>query len=538
MPIDARLNTTQAFIPLLSSQIGENVLRAKEEDKNFVVRYKYVGESIDKDIGIPCFVFGQNVMPTLQGISSVGYLMRLPEFIDVRSTAWDDVLVLQLGHENKVLFCPAQGKNLVSRNNSWVKTRDLISLPGICTSGFASLRTFLFYQRQELFEFDPALGVPISTSFNGLEPANIDGITNSNNFLIAWNQTTVFWSSTIDPLDFVPSLSSGAGSENPTPVRGKIVACLPATDGFVIYTTANAVMATWSGNIRFPWKFTEISGSAGIEQIQHVTYEANYPGHIAWTTAGLQLIQKSGAQQLLPEVTDFLAGRKVEEYLDPVRGYQNFFNEAAVSFDSVSQDWGTRVQQDSLLKEFSLPDPPKIKVALIASRYLVISYGWRREGLYDYAIVQDMSLSRFGKLKITHHDAFQYFAQAGETVTPRDSIGFLCPNGLVRTLDFSHREASEQGILILGRLKHQHGRGLELLEYGFTSEAKLELSPEVLISPDDINFYLASESHEKLLSKNISIYECRASGSSLGFLIRGKFSLTGVSMQFNLGGDR
>ena len=164
MPIDARLNTTQAFIPLLSSQIGENVLRAKEEDKNFVVRYKYVGESIDKDIGIPCFVFGQNVMPTLQGISSVGYLMRLPEFIDVRSTAWDDVLVLQLGHENKVLFCPAQGKNLVSRNNSWVKTRDLISLPGICTSGFASLRTFLFYQRQELFEFDPALGVPISTS--------------------------------------------------------------------------------------------------------------------------------------------------------------------------------------------------------------------------------------------------------------------------------------------------------------------------------------------------------------------------------------
>lgn len=70
MPV-ARLNTQIAYIPFLSTQVGQNVLRQTEYNKEFSVRSSFVGRTQqDKDIGIPIPIYGENILPTSQGWES------------------------------------------------------------------------------------------------------------------------------------------------------------------------------------------------------------------------------------------------------------------------------------------------------------------------------------------------------------------------------------------------------------------------------------------------------------------------------------
>jgi hypothetical protein len=70
--------------------------------------------------------------------------------------------------------------------------------------------------------------------------------------LLAWNETTLYWSSTTDPTDFTPSLATGAGSGGVQNIKGAITIAAPISTGLIVYSNQNAVAAVYSGNARFP----------------------------------------------------------------------------------------------------------------------------------------------------------------------------------------------------------------------------------------------------------------------------------------------
>lgn len=530
----ARLNTQIAYIPLLSSYLGQNVLNSLSWDKQFVVRANFVGETQqDKDIGIPGPIYGENILPNSIGWFSVNYLQKIRP--SDQGYKFNQLINLKSGTDTNTLFSPGQGRNLLNIDGVWSSVAYTGNFAGFVTSAYVKLKGLVFYQRQKLFLYDSSMGTTDDIQLDGLSLANIDGITNANNYLIAWNETTIFWSSNTDPLDFKPSLSSGAGSQNPTQVRGKIIACLPMADGFIIYTTSNAISATWSGNIRYPWSFNEIPGSSGIRSPEHVSYESNYDGHYAWTVDGLELITKSGARQMYPELTDFITGKLVEEYIGPT-GYQAQVN-TVPDFNSATQAELENIPGPNLLQKIRLEEEPWVKVTLVGSRYVILSYGYREKGQYDWAIVYDIALKRYGKLKFRHTDCFNYLPQTlGETQT-NEVIGFLQSDGSVHIIDPS-TYGQGHGILIYGRLKDRQGQWIDL--EGIKIQSLRKETPQLFVYPSlsgnridqpEIPF-LAEDSGET------KEWYCRTGGDSVNFVLAGQFSLASLLIEYNIGGSR
>lgn len=533
MPV-ARLNTQVAYIPLLSSWIGENVLAPQEIDKNFVVRSSFVGNTQqDKDIGIPMPIYAENVLPLTHGWESVSYGHKIKRMRG--EERFDQLINLKSGNTENVLFSPGQGRNYTVRNGQWLLGPQLGNFAGFVTSAFLKLKTYVFYQRHLLLVWDGNHSVPQQVNFSALNIQNIDGVCAANNYLIAWNETSIFWSSTLDPLDFTPSLSSGAGTQNPTQVRGKIIACLPMADGFIIYTSANAISASWSGNIRYPWNMKEIPGSSGIRSPEHVSYDSNFDGHYAWTLDGLQLISKSGARPIYPEFSDFIAGKTVEEYIGPT----NFqpFADLAPAWKSETQDLLSQPIGPNILVQYRLQEEPWIKVTLVGSRYVLFSYGFKEKGNYDYVIVYDIALARFGKLKISHVDAFNYFPQPAEEAETKTAIGFLQRDGsvyIVKPDTFSEG----RGILVYGRLKAMHGQWLDL--EGVKIETQKKLTPRLWVATSFNGAEMTRPELGFLASDTPRTKEwyCRTGGDSVSLIFDGDFSITSLTVDFQLGGAR
>lgn len=529
----ARLNTQVAFVPFLSTQVGRNVLKSTELDKQFVVRSEYVGRpQQDKDIGIPMPTYWENILPMTAGWESVTYAPKINERLGAK---FDKIFNLKSGTENNILYSPSQGKDYINYSGVWAQGPYTGNFAGLVTHAYTRLRSFIAYQRQKVIEYNYAGKAFRLITLKGLDIQSIDGITAANNALIAWNETTIFWSSFIDPEDFVPSLSSGAGSQSPTQVRGKIVACLPAADGFIIYTTANAIAVQWSGNIRFPWKFTEIVGSSGITSIEHVTYDANYEGHIAWTTDGLQIVTRREAKPIFPEITDFLTGKLVEEYIGPthLQSHQNIAEAQA----SEAQTWNSETPGPHLLQQFYLERSPWVKLCLIGSRYLLVSYGYKEVGNYDWVIVYDFVLQRYGKLKVPHVDAFQYVVQPGEPPEVKNSIGFLRENGEVSIIDFA-QHGRGTGVIIYGKLQVEQGKWIEL--DAVEMQTVKDINPDLLVVPsyDGTNFETPDIPVEVIDTKNFKKWQMRTAGSSISLVITGAFSLSSLLVNFQVLGDR
>ena len=532
MPI-ARLNTQSAFLPFLSTQVGQNVLASSEVDKHFVVRAAYVGRPAqDKDIGIPMPIYGENILPTSIGWESISYREKIRS---IPNSNFNQVHVLRGSTEHNVLFSPAQGKNYIASNNTWTPHPLPDTVAGLVTTAYLKLRSFICYQRQTILEYNVTTQAFTTPSITGLDLSNIDGITTANNAMIAWNETSIFWSSFIDPIDFTPSLSSGAGTMNPTQARGRIVACLPTADGFIIYTTANAIHAAWSNNIRFPWVLTEIKGSSGITNPEHVTFEANYSGHFAWTSNGLMSVTKGEASLVFPEVTDFLTGNLVEEFIGTThhQSHQNLSS----AFSSLAQTWNDLPPGANLLQQIKLTQNPWIKLTLVGSRFLCISYGYKTHGIYDWVIVYDTSLERFGKLRIPHVDVFNYRPQPGEQPQANTSIGLINNLGLVSIVDFSYAEHG-QGVLFYGRLQVAQGTWLQLNKVEL--QCTRSTTPELLISPsyDGVNLEQPQIPYVAIDTAHKKEWFTRISALSVNLIFYGDFSISSAQIDFSMGGSR
>jgi hypothetical protein len=501
--ITYRANLSAKTFPMISQNWGRSVI-VPQYDNTFN-RQLVSKEDTDKDVGIPQIFYCHNVMPHQQGFQSVGYttiFAGLGSGYIFQST----FLLRNVSGNSAYLGITSDGKAYKQVNGAWTFLIQLAN-PYI-TTAYVSGTTYLYVSAVGCYKYNFTTNTLDPVTLSGLNTLNILGITYSAGYLIAWSVNSIAWSSTVDPTDFVPSLITGAGSGGVESARGAIIGCVAHTQGFIIYTSNNAVVAKYSGNSRYPFNLVEIVGSGGLANLSNVTFDANTGNHYAYTTSGLQLVSTTQTQTYLTELTDFISGKLFEDY------------------DEDTEVFSATVLTDSLQKA----------VTLISDRYLVISYGISS---LTHALVYDCIDKRWGKLKIPHVQCFEYQVPAvGVIEVPRQSIAFLQLDGTIKVVDFSVTSLSSNGVIALGKYQFVRQRLLQLDEIILENvQPNASFSVYNLVALDGKNGvksvpYLAESNG--LYRK----YTTRDIGTNHSLVFKGGFSLVSLVLLFNIHGKR
>lgn len=454
-----RCNLSAAIFPFASDFEGRTII-VPQYDQNYDKSLAATADT-DKDKGIPRVYYMHNCMPTAQGFQAVDYTQQIAAMLGA-PTDFDKSFSLQNPDANRFLFSPSAGKNYVfdRRVGTWASVNPLV--PGtvddnvLVTSAYIEGETYIYYSGKGCYKYNATTKAMDAVVLIGLVVADVLGICAGSGYLIAWTENAVAWSSTINPLDFTPDVDTGAGGGNVADIKGAIVVCLPIIGGFCVYCEKNIVGATYTGNIQFPFFFKEVGGSGGLVSPDQVSWQANNNEHYAWTTQGLQKVDKTNAVAAFPDVTDFLAAQ-------------------------IFEDWNSATEQ---LSTTYLSSQLYVKLTLIGNRYLVISYGVQSPEL-THALIYDFSLKRWGKVKVQHRDCFQYnepnifgiltygdLANANwlygdfgistygnldtrisQVDKPKKSIAFLQADGTVVTVNFDVGNIAALGVLMIGKFQ-------------------------------------------------------------------------------------
>jgi len=536
-----RANLTDAQFPLVSTFQGKTVIQ-QGIDQNYDPAP--LGSTEDRDKGIPEALYMHNVLPSKYGYKSIAY----DSVIDpvTGSTGFKRIFPVKdfAGNRGHIAITDSRTYLITSANPVW-KDVTPAGQPSYAdvTVADATGSSFICYSKFNIFTIDLVLGTLSIAALTWDSPttnASIVGIASSNNYLLAHDGATLYWSSALNVLDFKASQITGAGNGTPTAMVGAIIALAKVGIGFAIYCQGNIVVATFSGNVQYPWIFKEAPNGAGISGVYSISLTGDEGSNYAWTTAGLLKVTLAGCTSVHPEVTDFLSGRLIDDF-DPVT---NTF---------------------TITK---LTSEPSIKVAYIASRYLCISYG--QSGL-NYAIIYDAALKRWGKIKLDHVQIFDLsfgiknsdivtisdfgtltyadfgLATYADWVPPspnqaaeaKHSLAFLQADGTIKLANFDYQNYNADAVLLMG--KYQVFRANTLAVQGFTVETiesgNNDFSVGVLTSLDGKNFQPAITPYE-VISDNIREYYCMTIGQNHAIKFNGSFHIVGLVVIFTKNGNR
>lgn len=559
------------------------------QDQNF---NRQVQASTDSDhgVGIPQIYYAHNVMPHAQGFQSVGYLLTLNAtgggavtftqvfnilddlgnfaLLGITSQGnwytwensipqWTLRLTGQSAAQVTVAYC--SGKSYIYQQyvgartfNFTTKAFDAVTLTGLdltvvtgLTSSFGYLIAWSTIRVSGAVPVAFTIGSNIAVStFVGPPPPNyapligqvvtapelpagttVTGVSGGNIYLSANATATnaagtltypgtagaVFWSSVITCTDFTPSLITGAGGGQVQGLIGTLIICVPHTKGFLIYGSDNIVAATYSGNQRFPFDTQPIVGSGGITDATLVTVDANTSGHFAYTTSGLQAVGLGASQVILTDITDFVSGKLFE-------------------------DWNDATQQ---FVQTELSATMKKRIAIIANRYLVISYGITS---LTHALVYDTVTTRMGKLRIPHVLCFELFPTVlGITEISRQSIAFLQIDGTVQTVNFDTRSANSNGFLLLGKYQYVRARTLILDEVWIENVynyANFSLTAFASLNGKDISSKPVLVTTADTGTSKQGHYQDRIEGDNISLCLQGQFHLESGVLGFHPGSKR
>lgn len=503
-----RANLTAAEFPFLSELQGRTVIMPMI-DQNYS-RQASSPKNKDRDIGIPQAYYMHNVMPTDAGVTSVSFLQTTAPALDI-DTTFGDIFSLRDSSENVIDFCNTSSGRCYVRVNAasgWIRTTDKAPAAGmVVTTAYVNGNTYIYFGGIGCFKYNFATNVLDAVALTSLNAANILGICASSGYMIAWTATTVLWSSIIDPTDFTPSLATGAGGGGVQSVKAVITVCLPMNNGYIVYTKKNAVGAVYSGNAQYPFSYKEIIGAGGLASQNLVSYDGNSTNHYAYTTNGLQEVSSANSQVLFPQLTDFVAGSKFEDYDD----------------------------NTGLFSTVDLVGTMKKKLTMVSNRYLVFSYGITQ---LTHALIYDFALSRWGKIKLTHVDAFEYSYLSSDVVEiPRRSLGFLQADGSVIVAIISYDTTGSNGTILLGKYQIDRNHFIGMQEIHLESvKVGNNLGIKLLTSIDGTN---TSVTVPKIHTNTGTVrrYSCRASGLNHSIAINGAFHLHSLVLKFTDEGE-
>jgi len=496
-------------------------------DENYQHKQRFSGDDADLDIGIPQVYYLHNCIPTGEGFKSIAY-NRVVKPVPATST-FIRILVVKDPYENKAFI------GITSDNRVYmltVVTRVWVNITaatggwtgGSISIAYANGYTYLCLSLFNIFVVD-IVGVTITAAvLAGITNNLIVGVTAASNYLVLHDAVTVYWSSATDTTDFVPSLITGAGSGIPQDIGGQIICCVALNNGFGIYTTNNTVIASYS---------------AGIISSEQVSSNEDASTNYAWTSAGILKVTPMGCTAINPEVSDFLFGRVFEDY-DNTTG---------------------------LLTTSYLSDPLMVKIAFIASRYIVLSYGI---ATLTHALVYDTSFKRWGKLKISHVDCFEmplssdvatswsslsphswsyYVGDAwsefrvlsNTAATPGRTLGFLQSDGTVKLAIWDYGNYGAEAILILG--KYQITRNQLCCIQGIEVEnvASYNTNFDVVVMTTIDGKTVLTPTVSPVIANTGSLvrkYSCRVTGANHSVALRGAFDLSSVELILTRHGRR
>lgn len=438
-----RGNLSAKSFPLLTDFQGRTVIVPGQD--NTFNRSLASAQDLDADVGVPIMYYCHNVLPAPYGFNSVGYEEQVPASSGVFSSA----KILRSNAisvtENGPIFYFAphvDGTHYTYKlgSSTWTAITTSIPLTSTTVVSYATLQgiSYIYFSNIGCYKWDSVTNTLISVDLLGLTETNISGIAAYQGYMLAYDSSSIYWSSVLDidytlsEIDFVPSLTTGAGQLRPEGAKGPITVVMPATFGLAIYTTSNIVSAVYSGNSRYPFNFREVIASGGCTSADLISYDANTGNQYAYTTSGMQTITATATQTVFPEITDFLAGADFED------------------FDETTQKFK--------LTKLSLP--MKKKITSVSDRYLIFSYGITE---LTHAIVYDMTQKRYGKFKFTHVDCFEVeYLNPTLSDAPRMSIAFMKADGSVSTVNPSVTFAKSSGVLLLGKFQYVRSRLLSL----------------------------------------------------------------------------
>lgn len=484
----------------------------------------------------PCTFYLENTLPTPYGYAAVGYSQALPPAV---GQTFKRIFEARDDTGNKWYLGQTRTGLMYVDSNVMDEWRELRFHPELAAFEFWDERTLTFAQVEGVSYFYVAnwgcfalnfdFAETESVTLTGLDASQIRGICSAGNYMIAYDNATVYWGAADNILDFVPDLDTGADSMVPVDLRGQIVSCSQLPQGFMIYTTNNAISASYTNNITSPWVFREVAGSSGIVDAEQVSSDENFAEHIVWSNAGLMQISRADAKLIHPEISDFLGGRVLEiptaGELFPVRT--------------------------------ALSTSMRTKIQLVGARYLVVSYG---QFVLEYALIYDMALKRWGKLNIAHVDVFEVSSTAfnnsfvpwtalksaawkvlaplswndllsypQDLGTPKHNLGIVQSDGTVVVVNIDELNLNRTGKLMLGRFRLTRNNFAEIQSILLNYINRIE-SFTVKVSPSyngvtretPVTFTLGDSAN------GVAQYLEQVIGYDLIIIIEGCFSLSDV----------
>lgn len=400
-----KLSLNAATFPLLSTNASRAVCIPALDGPARTPR-AFMGSDENIDYNIPQIIYCENVLPTRQGIKSVGYQQVIAPTVNID---FDSVFPLRDADENTVLYSPSKGKNYIYDDvaGAW-STEDIPTIWGLTlaagsvpadskvTYAYVDGKTFVCYSRlksttsvdMSIMQWDSATkslipATPVITNLP-FPVGEIDGISSSSGYLLVWSGLTIAWApfngAAFDYTIYANGNFTGAGYQIPEDVQGPITAIIAMAGGFIAFTTRNAIGCSYhSQTITAPWVFREIPDAGGMESYEQATVEGSLGRLVAYTSAGMQSISLNSAELAYPAVGDFIASRSTERY------------------DSGSHSLISGTTSVDLFT----------KITAVGNRYVVISYGYY-PGTFSFALIYDLGLKRWGKLRIVHRDCFYY----------------------------------------------------------------------------------------------------------------------------------
>lgn len=505
-----RANVLSKSFPFLSETFGRSIIVAGQ-DQYYISKQQVQTTTQDTDsdqeTGIPQLYYAHNVMPNDQGLQSVGYVSVLTSIPNVANITGR--FLLRDASDNKAyLAVGADGTLWTNKGAGWVSWGVFLAGANV-TTAYINGVTYIYIATLGCYTFDLVGSTGFtSVALTALTAATVQGICGSYGYMIAWTTTTVAWSSTITPTDFTPSLVTGAGGGGVQGARGQITCVVPQTLGVIVYTTANAVVGLYSGNSRYPFNFREIVNSGGVNNSNYVTWDANTPSHYVYSSAGVQLVGTQQTQTVFPEVTNFISGRYFED-----------FNDVTLTFAQT-------VLTAAMVK----------RLALVCERYLVFSYGITE---LTHAIIYDTVLKRYGKIRYTHVECFEYeIPSPGIIEIARQSIALLRKDGSVATVDFSTKSVGSNGTALFGKYEFARSRMIQLDEVSIENVIPNAVFAMTILAAVDGKDNVVQTS---ALIENSTLYQrygTRAVGKNVSILMQGGWTLNTIELTFNIHGRR
>lgn len=510
--ISYRANLSAAIFPLSLAQAGRSVI-IPGPDNNYDRRVDPEGEQ--KDAGIPQAIYLENILPLANGYQSIGHT----PYIDFLGTYGFNYLthrVFYLADKRYVAYFgqePTMGgayhclfETGVTRFES---TSGYNATVGAVYTIYAEQTMaeargqcfFTFPFSTTLFEFVQLVGDidinPIATS--GITWTDVVGICGAYNYLIAVkNDGTVHWSSTTTPTDFTASLVTGAGSATPFGAIRNVTGVHSHPTGFVVTSEVQSFIGQYTGNSRYPWKFSLIKGT-GPGLVVTNTENETYFGVDA--TGNFYAITADKAVLIAPELSSWL---QQSPYLDSYNKTTNVFSSVAGTY-------------------------AKARIAVIDERYLACSYDVGPNDEYNGVVIYDTLLRRYGNIKLAHND-----------LVPGVGGAVLIETGTSTSEYYNFRwqdSYTHDSVLALGKFQYARSRNLALHEIAIEGDLQ-SVTTAVLPSLNGRTFDAAVIPDVASSSTRLLELTCRTEAKNHTLVVKGKFMLSTLELVFSLGGGR